>query len=49
MADYEGDSNDDIDDVNEKANYSEDNNKDSTQYVIAAHLFNKSFMHLLTA
>ncbi len=49
LADYEGDSDDDINDVNEEANPSEDNDKDSTQYVMAAHLSNKFFMHLLTA
>ena len=49
LADYEGDSDDDIDDVNEEANHSEDNDEDSTQYVMAAHLSNESFMHLLTA
>lgn len=49
LADYKNDSKDDIDDVNNKANHSEENNKDSTQYVIAAHLSNKLFMYLLTA
>ena len=55
MADYKGDSDDDgdsdgdIDDVNEEANHSKDNDEDNTQYVMAAHLFNESFMHLLTA
>ena len=49
MADYKGDSDNDIDDINEEANHSEDNNEDSTQYVMAAYLSNKSFMHLLTA
>ena len=49
LVDYEGDSDNDINDVNEEANHSEDNDEDSTQYVMAAHLSNKSFMHLLTA
>ena len=49
MADYKGDLDDDIDDINEEINHSKNNNKDSIQYIIAAHLSNKSFMHLLTA
>ena len=49
MANYEEDSDDDIDDDNEEANHSEDINEDSTQYVMAAHLSIKSFIHLLTA
>ena len=49
MADYKGDSDDDIEDDNEEVNHSDNNNKDGTQYVMAAHLFNKSFMHLSTA
>lgn len=47
MAYYKGDSDDDINDDNEKANYLNDNDKDSTQYIIATHLSNKSFMHFL--
>ena len=49
MADYKGDLDDNIDDVNKKANHSENNNKNSTQSIMAAHFSNKSFMHLLTA
>lgn len=49
MADYKGDSDDNIDGVNEEINHSEDNNKDSTQYVMTAYLSNKSFMLLLMA
>ena len=55
LADYEvdsdddGDSDGDIDDVNKEANHSEDNDKDNTQYVMAVHLSNESFMHLLMA
>ena len=49
LADYEGDSDDDIDDVNEEANHSEDNDKESSQYIMAAYLSNKLFMNLLTA
>ncbi len=48
MANYEEDSDDDIDNVNEEANHSEDNDKYSTQYVIVAYLSNKSFMYLFT-
>ena len=48
MADYKGDSDNNINNVNEEVNYSEDNNKDSTQYVIVAYLSNKSFIYLLT-
>ena len=48
MADYEGDLDDNIDDVNEEANHLEDNDKNNTQYVMAAHLLNESFMHFLT-
>ena len=47
LADYKGDSNDIIDDVNEKANHSKENHKDNMQYIMAAYLSNKSFMHLL--
>ncbi len=49
MADYEGDSDDDIYNVNEEANHSEDNNEDSTQYVMVAHLSNEFFIYLLMA
>ena len=49
MADYERDSDNNIDDINKEAYYSEDNDKNSTQYVMAAYLSNKSFMRLLTA
>ena len=55
MADYKGNSDDDadsdgdIDDINEKTNHSKENNEDNTQYVMAAHLSNESFMHLLMA
>ena len=49
LTDYGGDSDDDIDDVNKKANHSEDNNEDSSQYIMAAYLSNESFMYLLTA
>lgn len=49
MAHYEEDLNNDIDDDNKKANHSDNNDIDSIQYVIAVHLFNKSFMYLLTA
>lgn len=48
MADYEGDSKDDIDNVNVKVNHLENSDKNSTQYVIVTHLFNKSFMHFFT-
>ena len=47
MTDYEEDLDDDIEDNNKEVNHSDNNNKDGTQYVMAAHLFNKSFMHLL--
>lgn len=47
LANYERDSKDDINDVNKKANYLEDNNKDSMQYIMAAYLSIKSFMYLL--
>lgn len=49
MADYEGDSDDEIDDDNKEVIHSDQNNEDSMQYIKAAHLSNKSFMHLLTA
>ena len=49
LADYEGDSNNDIENDNEKVNHLDDNHKDGMQYVIAAHLSNESFMHFLIA
>lgn len=49
MTDYERDSDDDINDDNEEANYSDNNDGDSMQYVIAAHLSNKFFMLFLIA
>ena len=49
LTDYEGDLNDDINDVNKKANHSKNNDENSTQYIIAAHLSNKSFIYLLIA
>lgn len=36
-----------MDDNNEKANYSDDNDINSTQYIIAANLSKNSFMHVL--
>ena len=47
MADYEGDSDDDIDNTNKEVNYLKDNDKNSMQYIMIAYLFNNSFMHLL--
>lgn len=49
MADYEEDLDDEINDDNKEVIHSDENNKNRTQYVIAAHLCNKSFMYLLTA
>ena len=49
MADYKGDSDDDIDDVNEEANHLEDKDKNNIQYVMTDYLSNKSFMHLFMA
>lgn len=43
------DSDDDIDKINQKINYLEDNEKDSTQYVMAAYPSNESFLYCLTA
>ena len=48
MANYERDSDDNMNNVNERANNFKENDKDSTQYVMAADLSNKSFMHLLS-
>lgn len=45
LADYEGNLNDDINDNNEEANHSDNNDGNSTQYIMAAHLSNKSFIH----
>lgn len=47
MTDYKRDSNNNIEDDNKEVNYLDNNNKNSTQYVMAAYLSNKSFMHLL--
>lgn len=41
------DSNNDINDVNEATHHLKNNNKDSIQYVITAHLSNAFFMLLL--
>lgn len=49
LGDYERDSNDDIDDVKEEANHSDDNDEDIMQYAITAHLSNKFFMYFLMA
>lgn len=48
MVDYERDSDNNIDDDNKKTNHSNDNDGDSMQYIMAAYLSNKSFMHLTT-
>ena len=47
MADYEIDFDNNINDINKKRNYLEHNDKNSTQYIIAAHLSNISFIYLL--
>lgn len=49
LSDCEGGIDDDINDINKEANHSQDNEKDSMQYVMAVHLSNKFFMHFLTA
>lgn len=49
MANYEEDSDDDIDNIIEEANHSEDNNEDNIQYVMTTYFSNKFFMYLLTA
>lgn len=47
MVDYEEDLDDDINDDNKKANHSDNNDKDCTQYIIVIYLSNESFMYLL--
>lgn len=47
LTNYQRNSDDNIKDINERVNHSEDNGKDNTQYVITAHPSNKSFMYLL--
>lgn len=49
MANYERDSDDNIDNDNKESNHSNDNDGDSMQYVMTPCLSNKSFMHLLMA
>lgn len=47
MTDYKRDSNDDINNDNKEANHLNINNKNTRQYIMAIHLFNKSFIYLL--
>ncbi len=49
MIDYKRDSDNDIEDNNEKVNHSDNNNKDDMQYIMAVYLFNKSFIYFLMA
>lgn len=49
MTDYKRNLDNNIDDINKKANYSKGNNKDSMQYSMTVYFFNKSFIYLLTA
>ena len=49
MADYKGDSDDNIQNENKKVNYLDNNNEDGMEYVITVYLSNESFIHLLTA
>lgn len=49
MANYKKNSDDDIDDINKKANYLENIKKNSTQYVMAANLFYNFFISFLIA
>lgn len=46
---YKRDSDNNIDNINKKTNYLEDNDKNSTKYIMAAHFSKKSFMHFLIA
>lgn len=49
LTNYKGDSNNEIDDINEVTNHSKNNDKNSTQYVITAHHSNKFFIYFLMA
>lgn len=49
MHNYEEDSDDDIENNNEKVNHLENNNKNYMQYIIATYFCNKYFMYILTA
>ena len=49
MIDYEWNFDNNIDDVNKKANHSIDNDKDNMQYIMVVYLLNESIMHFLMA
>lgn len=49
MANYKGDSDDNIEDDNEKVNHLDNNNKNDIEYIMTAYHFHKSFMYFLMA